>query len=262
LKRLIVFLCLLIFVFSGIIYAKPKTKAKNKAPAKKSAPVENSAYKFYTGGVAFHKAGDYKNAITYYSASIKADRKYWQAWLGLGICYYNTKKFSNARLIFKYVLSIKPGEATATKYYNMLSGLQPQDTRGQKKERKQKGDMMWRSALLPGLGQFYNDELAKGYLYTFSYLASIAAIIKYTIDQQQAVDAYQNATTDFESKYKTAEDAGKKVFIPIGAAGLILTVSVLDAFLSGTDAPVSYKKAGIEIRDNYTIAYKVFEYRF
>jgi tetratricopeptide (TPR) repeat protein len=265
LKRFIIILCLLIFVFSGILYAATKTKkvsSQKKPKAEKTIKADNNAYKYYTAGMTFHKSGNYKNAISYYNAALKADRKYWQAWLGLGICYYNMKKYSNARLIFKYVLTIKPDEATAKKYYNMMSGLQAQDKRGMKKERKLKGDMMWRSALLPGLGQFYNDELAKAYLYTFSYLASIAAIVKYTIDQQTAVDAYNNATNDFDAKYKTAKEAANRVFIPIGAAGLILSISVLDAFLSGTDAPVYYKKAQIQMLDEYTVAVKIAGYRF
>jgi hypothetical protein len=113
-----------------------------------------------------------------------------------------------------------------------------------------------------GLKAFYNDELAKGYLYTFSYLACIAGIIKYTIDQQAAVDAYNNATTGFDAKYKTAEEAASRVFIPIGAAGIILTISVLDAFLSGTDAPAAHRKAEIFMPDRYTVAVNLIGYRF
>jgi len=259
LKRLIVIFCILVFVFSGAVFAAKKIK---KISAKKNTAADNSAYKYYTGGVAFHKAGDYKNAIACYNAALKADRKYWQAWLGLGICYYNMKKYSNARLIFKYVLTLKPGEATAKKYYNVMSGLQDTDTRGKKRQLRLKSDMMWRSALLPGLGQFYNNELAKGYLYTFSYLVSVAAIIKYTIDQQAAADAYKNATSDFDAKYKKAEDAAARVFIPAGAAALILTVSVLDAFLSGADAPAAHKNVQVFIPDQYTVAVNILSGRF
>jgi tetratricopeptide (TPR) repeat protein len=254
-----VIFCILVFVFSGAVFAAKKTK---KTHAKKNTAADNSAFKYYTGGVAFHKAGDYKNAIAYYNAALKADRKYWQAWLGLGICYYNMKKYSNARLIFKYVLTLKPGEATAKKYYDVMSGLQDTDTRGKKRQPKLKGDMMWRSALLPGLGQFYNSELAKGYLYTFSYLASIAGIIKYTVDQQAAADAYKNATSDFDAKYKTAQDAEKRVFMPVGMAALILTVSVLDAFLSGADTPAARKNVQVYIPDQYTVAVNVLSARF
>jgi tetratricopeptide (TPR) repeat protein len=249
-------LCLLLFFVPGVIDAKPV-----KSQPKKVKQAATSTKKYYEGAIKFHKAGDYKNAVAWYNAALKTDRKFWQAWLGLGICYYNMKKYSNARLIFKYVISLKPGEPTAKKYYEMMGGKQDAGIE-KKRERKQKGDMMWRSALLPGLGQFYNDELAKGYLYTFSYLACAAAIIKYTIDQQAAVDAYRNATTGFDAKYKTAEEAGTKVIVPVAAAGVVLAVSVLDAFLSGTDAPVYFKKAEFRIMDGNTLAMNLVSCRF
>lgn len=256
---MIVLICLFILVFSAVLFAQKKTK---KAAVQKASASEKTVQKYYTKGVSYHKAGDYKNAIASYNTALKADRRYWQAWLGLGICYYNTKKYSNARLIFKYVLTIRPNEPTSTKYYNMMSGITDKEIRGKKKEQMLKGDMMWRSALLPGLGQFYNDELAKGYIYTFSYIGSIAAIIKYTIDQQAAVDAYKNATADFDAKYKTADEAAARVFIPVGAAALILVVSVVDAFMSGADTPEQRRSAELFMPDEYTVAVNLATYRF
>lgn len=214
--------------------------------------VDKQALKYYDYAMAYHKQKNYTNAITYYNAAVKKERKFWQAWLGLGICYYSLKKFRNAKLIFRYVLTIKPDEPTAKKYYNTMAGIK--DDAGSKKEEEKKvvtkGDMLWRSALLPGLGQFYNDELIKGYLYALSYLASIGGIIKYTIDQQQAVDAYNNANSDFAEKYKTAETATTRVYIPIGCAALIWSMSMIDAWISGRDDVTVIKKGygAVEMR--------------
>ena len=198
-------------------------------------------------GVAYHKKKDFKNALMYYNAAIKKDRQFWQAWLGLGICYYSLSKYRNAKLIFQYVLTIKPNEPTAQKYYDIMSPKKKKAAREEAVNRS-KGELMWRSAVLPGLGQFYNGEIAKGYIYSVGYVASVAAIIKYTIDQQTAVAAYNNANNDFDKKYKAAQDATTKVFIPVATAGAVWAISVLDAFLSGRDEKPAPAKRTVEFK--------------
>jgi tetratricopeptide (TPR) repeat protein len=216
------------------------------------------ALKYYQYAVMYHKKNDFKNALTYYNASIKKDKKFWQAWLGLGICYYNMKKYRNAQLIFKYVLMLKPGEQTATKYYNMLSGIKDsKNSIADKKDsgKKTKGDMMWRSAILPGLGQFYNGEIVKGYAYSIIYFASIGGIIKFTIDQREAVSDYENTNYDFENKYKIAQEATVKTYIPIAIAGVVWALSIFDAYLTGADDVSGQKLGEFEMKDKNTIAF-------
>ena len=202
--------------------AKSKAAAvkKDRANAAGASATDAATMKYYAAAVDYHKKKDYKNALMYYNASIKKDRKFWQGWLGLGICYYSLAKYRNAKLIFQYVLSLRPNEPTAKKYYDIMSpkktaaGAEPPVNRS-------KGELMWRSALLPGFGQFYNGELAKGYVYSLAYVASIAAIIKYTIDQQTAVNAYNNTNYDFDAKYKAIQAASSRIIIPVaGAANL------------------------------------------
>ncbi len=275
-KKILLLALIFIYIFSCALFAatkksskKPKKKAAKKAEqiySKTDKPAAGAKDKkkaviLYNNAVKAHKNGDFKNAISFYNQAIKINRRFWQSWLGLGICYYNMKKYRNATLIFRYVLSLKPGQPTAKRYYSMLSGKQS-GAAAKTEGIRTKGEMMWRSALLPGIGQFYNGELAKGYIYSLGYIASVAAIIKYTIDQQIAVDAYTNANYDFDAKYKAAEDAGRRVIIPIATAGAVWAISIFDAFLSGKDEPQQAKTAGIRVIDNYTVAMNVFEYRF
>lgn len=233
---------LMAFVFSGICFAALSSNAL--------------AMKYYSGAVSFQKKKDYKNAMTYYNAAIKKDKKFWQAWLGLGICYYSMAKYRNAKLIFQYVLSLKPGEVTAQKYYDIMSPKKA-GTAAAPEGPRNKGDLMWRSALLPGLGQFYNGEIAKGYIYSLAYVASVAAVVKYLIDQNDAVAAYNNTNYDFETKYKAAQEAQTKVIIPLAVAGTVWGVSVLDAFLSGKDEKPERAKKTVELKydGGLTIAY-------
>jgi len=223
----------------------------------------SAALKYYSSAVAYQKKKDFKNAMIYYNAAIKKDKKFWQSWLGLGICYYSMAKYRNAKLIFQYVLSIKPGEPTAQKYYDIMSPKKAGVAAAPEGPRN-KGDLMWRSAVLPGLGQFYNGEIAKGYIYSLAYVASIAAIVKYLIDQNDAVSAYNNANYDFEAKYKAAQDAQTKVIIPLAVAGTVWGVSVLDAFLSGKDEKPERAKKTVELRydGGLTVAYNFVQVSF
>lgn len=242
--------------------AKPKASAASKKAAKPAVKqASNHAAKSYELALAAHRKKDLKAAITYYNAAVKADKKMWQAWLGLGICYYGMKKYNNALLIFKHVLSLKPGEPTAQKYSDMLQGKSAAARAPVKKENRTKSEIMWRSALLPGAGQFYNNETAKGYIYSLSYLAAVGGMIKYSIDREMAVSAYDNANTGFDEKFKAAQDAETRLLIPVAVAAVVWTVSVLDGFLSGEDEDniKQGKIAAIEIfmPDPYTAAFKI-----
>ena len=245
-NRLAVFFFLFIFISAGTL----------------SAATDKLAVKYYNYGIKYHQKKNYRNALRYYNAAAKKDRKFWQAWLGLGICYYNLRKYRNAKLIFKYVLTLKPGQQTAQKYFDMMSPKKKVIAEKKDEGPRTKGDMAWRSALLPGLGQFYNDESVKGYLYSLGFLASVGAIIKYTIDQQNAVYDYENANTGFDEKYRIAEEATTRVFIPIGVAGTIWAMSIIDAFLSGADAQDARNIRKAYMPDSYTVAVNLIEYKF
>jgi tetratricopeptide (TPR) repeat protein len=249
LKKAILLAMPTVFIFPSICFAALSSNS--------------AALKYYAGAVSFHKKKDFKNAMMYYNAAIKKDRKFWQAWLELGICYYSMAKYRNAKLIFQFVLNLKPNQPLAKKYYDIMSPKKNTDSAGLQTSRN-KGDLVWRSALLPGFRQFYNGQTAKGYIYSLAYVASIAAIIKYTIDQNDAVAAYNNANTDFDAKYKTASDMKNKVIIPIAAAGTVWAVSVIDAFISGKDEEPARAGKTVEIRyDNgIVIAYNFAQISF
>ncbi|MFP4466311.1 MAG: tetratricopeptide repeat protein [Candidatus Goldiibacteriota bacterium] len=230
------------------------------------ASIDAQAAAYYKYGAVYHKHGDFKKALAYYNAAVKKERKLWQAWLGLGICYYEMKRYRNAALIFRYVKQIKPGEKNAQKYLELIdpSIADKRMAEENKKRPKKKSELLWRSAIVPGWGQFYNDDLVKAYLFSLSYMASLSAIIKYTLDQQAAADAYANTNYDFENTYREAEEAALKVWIPAGTAAVVWMVSVIDAWMSGVDVPEGAQRAfnRIEMIDENTVAVKLAELEF
>ena len=248
-KKAIVISLFLIAFFTNVVYCDLSDNQQ--------------AMKYYSTGVSYHKKKDFNNALMYYNAAIRKDRKFWQAWLGLGICYYSMAKYRNAKLIFSYVLSLKPDEPTARKYYDIMSPGSKKNA-ASKYSPKTRGELMWRSALLPGMGQFYNGETAKGYVYSLAYIACIAATIKYTLDQRDAVAAYNNTNYDFANKYKAAQDAETKIIIPAAVAVGVWSISILDACLSGKDEKPSAAGRTVEIKydKGVTVAWNIARVEF
>lgn len=243
-KTITIMLCIALFinpVFSAPVAqktaAKPASKTTSKITAKPAAAKNqyNNAAAFYRAGAAYQKSKNYPFAVKSYEKAIRLSPNMWQAWLGMGLSYYAQGQMQNARLCFTKVLGLKPNEPTAKKYWALAEPNKNIAYKKQKEKPKTKADMAWRSALLPGAGQFYNNEKTKGYIYSIMFLASIGGIIKFTLDEQSAVSKYENTNVDFDKYYKDAETAQMMVYIPIGTAALFWTLSVVDCFMSGAD---------------------------
>ena len=221
-------------------FAAPAAQKTPVSPAAKPRstavkPAANTASAFYKSGASFQKAKIYAAAIADYEKAVKLAPDMWQAWLGMGLCYYAQGQMQNARLALTKVLTIKPAEPTAKKYYDLAEPDKNVQHKKETEKPKTKGDMAWRSALLPGSGQFYNNEKVKGYIYSIGFLASVGGIIKFTLDEQSAVSKYENTNYNFDDYYKKAETAQYMVYIPIGTAAIFWTLSVVDCFLTGAD---------------------------
>ena len=215
------------------------------------------AVKYYLTGVSLYKKNDFNGALKYYNAAVKNDPKFWQAWQEIGMCYYSMKNYPSARKVFGYVLKLKPNEPVAKKFYfllayNMKKKAPPPASRP-------KGDMMWRCAIMPGFGQFYNGETAKGYIYSAAYLASLVVLITYTLDERSAAADYSNTNFDFSDKYSAAQQAQKKVLIPAAVAACVWSLSMLDAYLSGSDGKPAYAGNTVEIKidKGVTVAWNI-----
>jgi tetratricopeptide (TPR) repeat protein len=231
-----------------------------------TAAFASSAEKYLNTAQNYLQQEKYDYAVTYYNEAIKADNRLWQAWLGLGTCYYYMKKYRNAKLIFNYVLILKPGEKNALKYLKLI---EPNETGGdkfqsEKLEDKLKGDLMWRSAVFPGFGQFYNGDISRGYLYSIVFITSAGLAVKLVLDQHKAVEAYRTANYDFDKKYKAAQEAGVITIIPFGTMGAVWIASMIDSCMSGSDGAADAVKkviTGIQLKGD-TLAYKFYENSF
>ena len=104
--------------------------------------------------------------------------------------------------------------------------------------KKSRSDALFRSALFPGWGQYYNDQDMKGYVFTGVTLGLAAAAVfqhlqyKNTWDDYLAAKSKEDATTLYD---KADSQAGQRNLI-IGLAIGIHVVNIVDAFMSGTSS--------------------------
>ncbi len=242
-KKSLFIAALMAVIFTGAVYG---ALSHNK-----------QAVKYYLTGVSLYKNNDFSGALKYYNAAVKNDPKFWQAWQEIGMCYYSMNNYPSARKVFGYVLKLKPNEPVSKKFYFLLAYNMKK--KAPAPASMPKGDMMWRCAIMPGFGQFYNGETAKGYIYSAAYLASLAALITYTLNQRSAVADYSNTNFDFSGKYSAAQEAQKKVLIPAAVAVCVWSVSMLDAYLSGSDGKPAYAGNTVEIKfdKGVTVAWNI-----
>ena len=88
----------------------------------------------------------------------------------------------------------------------------------------------FRSAILPGWGQFYNDKPIKGGFLVASYIGSIASDI-YLYSQWQK---YLNTTSEgeeYEKDIKKASDYYNYMLLSLSITAIIWIYSVIDAYL-------------------------------
>lgn len=94
----------------------------------------------------------------------------------------------------------------------------------------------FRSALVPGWGQFYNREPAKGVLFTAAGLGALGTAATYYLRAQSAFADYKTGTAETVGQREIANDYVKTANISLIAFGAVWLLNVLDATISGVDS--------------------------
>lgn len=90
-----------------------------------------------------------------------------------------------------------------------------------------------RAAVLPGWGQFYNQEPTKGVLVLSTEVAVLGAAIGFYAAHLDARRAYDVPVPERVSAREDAEQYGNWALIAAGVAGAVWVGSIVDAWLSG-----------------------------
>lgn len=96
-------------------------------------------------------------------------------------------------------------------------------------------DALFRSAVLPGWGQVYNDEPVKGAAFFALAVGAIGTAGAFYVAANDAHSAYQTDTPGVVGELQTANDRIAIANALLIGAGVVWAINLADAYLSGED---------------------------
>ena len=201
---------------------------------------------YYKYGEKLFNAGDYQNALKYFYAVTKAENTNIKAWKKTAFCYYKMKKHNYAYSAFKMVLKHDPGDKDALEFMDYYKTIMDQTAK--KKQVREPVDSIWRSAVFPGFGQIYNNQIGKGLIVGSAFIVSTGLMIYNIVDEQAKYEKYITANENQEIAYKQAQDSWTAALVWGILAGAVYAGGIVDAGLS-YDCDEA-KTAGLIIKDS------------
>jgi tetratricopeptide (TPR) repeat protein len=229
-----------------------------------------------TGGAAAPAAGGglaaanglssqrrYSEAATAYQAVVSANPNDAKAYQGLGNCYYALKDKDNAVVAYRRALQLNPNN---TALRSFLAAYAPESGSGAAGNGGW-GQALWRSALVPGWGQFYNGQSTKGWIVggaTYAFLIGAAATYVIGAGDRQDYETMQSG--DFDSAYNKWESMANINHIMNIGFYLCYTYNLIDAIWNAKTgnqtASLDSSPVNLSLMDNggYKVEYRLLTF--
>jgi tetratricopeptide (TPR) repeat protein len=185
---------------------------------------------YYYAGEKYYNAFKYDIAIKYYYYATKMDKNYLAAWKKLAFCYFKLNKHNFAYNAFKKVLDFNREDKEALDFMQYYSNLMEKAKK--QKEQRTIIDPLWRAALLPGWGQFYNNQVMKGIIISAGVIVAGGLTAYSVVDENIKYDKYLNTNENHEIAYKEAESSWNTALIWTIVTVAIYAGGVIDAAIN------------------------------
>jgi tetratricopeptide (TPR) repeat protein len=153
-------------------------------------------------GKQLYQAQRYREALASFQQVAAQNPQNAKAIQYIGNCQYALGDRSSALASYKQALQLAPGNQALADFINRLSAAQNGTASGA----TDWTSPLWRSAILPGWGQAYNGQTAKGVLLGGATLALWAGEIGSYVVGSAAETQYMNTTgakADYDTPYQT-----------------------------------------------------------
>jgi tetratricopeptide (TPR) repeat protein len=190
-------------------------------------PNYTMAEKYIMAGDRYFKANYFANALKYFFAAAKLEPRNINAWKKTAFCYYQLKQHNYAYAVFQRVLKLDANDKDALEFMEYYKTIIDKSKRVP--EKREMGDSLWRSAVLPGFGQFYNNQGSKGIVIGGTFLVSLGLAIYSTTDERAKYQKYIQANENQDIAFKEAQDAYDSALIWAIIAGVAYAGAVIDA---------------------------------
>jgi tetratricopeptide (TPR) repeat protein len=201
------------------------------APRAKTQPGKAyTADQYYDAGEKYYNARRYDTAIRYYYAATQLDRNYSAAWKKLAFCYYKMGKHKYAYTAFQKVLEFDKTDKDANEFMDYYNGMIAKNKKQQ--EIRSALDPAWRSVVLPGWGQFYNNQVLKGTILSGGFLVSAGLTVYAVVDEKLKNDKYIKANENQDIAFKEAQSAWTNALIWSAVTGILYAGGIIDAAMN------------------------------
>lgn len=214
-------------VYAAAVTGVPAVNAQKK----KATPDQ-----YYYAGEKYYNAFKYAVAIKFYYYAVKLDKNYLAAWKKLAFCYYKLNNHKNAYSAFKKVLEFDKNDKDAVDFMQYYSNLMEKSRK--LKEKREIIDSVWRAAVLPGWGQFYNNQTMKGIIISAGTIISGGLTAYSIVDQNTKYDKYVKTNENQDLAFKEAEAAWNTAMIWTIVVAVIYAGGIVDAAVN-YDCPES-----------------------
>jgi tetratricopeptide (TPR) repeat protein len=197
---------------------------------------------------ALYKAHDYDKAQQGYTNSLKLDNTNAGAYQGLGNCMLAKGDKASAIKYYKYSLQLNPNNTALANWVASATGGAPagQTAAGTSTAAAPSGPKdwvspLWRSAILPGWGQFYNKEPVKGWIIGGLALGALTGTVVTYVIGNAAEQTYLGlgpglSQDQYDTPYNTWDSMANMNHIFYITFGLVYTYNLIDAYWNAKPA--------------------------
>jgi tetratricopeptide (TPR) repeat protein len=239
----------------------PATKAQQVQALAESQTMPGDASltkaeQFYKYGDKLFNAGDYANAVRYFYAVTKAEPKNVKAWKKVAFCYYKLNNHNYAFSAFKMVLKYDSGDKDAVEFMDYYKTIIEKNTKTQVK--RDPIDSIWRASVLPGFGQIYNSQAAKGIIVGCAFIVAGGLTYYNVADEKVKYEKYKKANENQDIAFKQAQESWTAALVWGIITGAVYAGGIVDAGLNYNCDEA--RSAGLQIRDNAVFACAEFRW--
>jgi tetratricopeptide (TPR) repeat protein len=187
----------------------------------------------------YYNARRYDEAIQYYNQAVQANPNDAKAWQGMGNCYYAKQDKPKAVDAYKKAIQLNPQNVALQ---NFLAKYSPEaaEAAGVKVAYGERDwvQPLWRSAILPGWGQFYNGQNLKGGVLMGANLILLGGTVTTYLIGDSARQTYLGLGSsasqgDFDSAYNTWDQMANLNHIFYIGFGVVYAFTLVDAIVNG-----------------------------
>jgi tetratricopeptide (TPR) repeat protein len=193
----------------------------------------------------YYNAKQYDQAISYYNQALASNPNDAKAWQGLGNCYYAKQDKPKAVEAYKKAVQLNPSN-TALQAFLVKLSPEAAESAGVavKYGSRDWFQPLWRSAVLPGWGQFYNGQGTKGGILMAVDLVLLGGTVGTYMVGDGARQKYLGldataSQADFDAAYGTWDSMANLNHIFYVGFGVVYAFTLVDAVFNGKRSPVT-----------------------